>query len=353
MSTRPDHSTNHGSDTGSIGTTTVRDREENGETWLEILTTFPIGHGSMLSLLDRTRCQLEGNPYLVPRMGPTTIARAFKNRRVGLHDLLYSPRASWRKHAARLLDMIRRFDVQGLRQEKKIHDFDLLFCFSPHQIAYVDIETTALRDAKVFMIGIGTIEDATRTLTVTQLFARSFAEEGAIVSQARAILGGKACLVSFNGKAFDIPILNDRHFYYASRPIVAKSVHHVDLMHDAPRFFQIKKRVGLKQLEEIVLDLHRVDDAPSYLIPAIYTDLLLDGVPDGFGAAVESAIASRSLDGVPEPLVPMLRVIKHNLLDVKSLHDIAMAMLLKIKAGGSTPSGARRAPRLDDFVGEP
>src|SRR5205823_4233515 len=79
----------------------------------------------------------------------------------------------------------------------------------------------------------------------------------------------RAC-ASYNGKAFDLPIIRTR-FVMAIRSEVTVDDSHLDLLHPARRLW--RDRFGsttLKQLEESVLDDGRTADIPGWLIPDAY-----------------------------------------------------------------------------------
>jgi uncharacterized protein len=81
----------------------------------------------------------------------------------------------------------------------------------------------------------------------------------------------RAC-ASYNGKAFDLPIIRTR-FVMAIRSELTVDDSHLDLLHPARRLW--RDRFGsttLKQLEESVLDdaACRTDDIPGWLIPDAY-----------------------------------------------------------------------------------
>jgi tetratricopeptide (TPR) repeat protein len=79
----------------------------------------------------------------------------------------------------------------------------------------------------------------------------------------------RAC-ASYNGKAFDLPIIRTR-FVMAIRSELTVDDSHLDLLHPARRLW--RDRFGsttLKQLEESVLDEGRTADIPGWLIPDAY-----------------------------------------------------------------------------------
>jgi tetratricopeptide (TPR) repeat protein len=97
------------------------------------------------------------------------------------------------------------------------------------------------------------------------------AEQAFISSLKDEIEPFRAC-ASYNGKAFDLPIIRTR-FVMAIRSELTVDDSHLDLLHPARRLW--RDRFGsttLKQLEESVLDdaACRTGDIPGWLIPDAY-----------------------------------------------------------------------------------
>jgi hypothetical protein len=115
-------------------------------------------------------------------------------------------------------------------------------------------------------------------------------------------LGNCAGLVSFNGRGFDLPLVQSR-FVLARLPAPLAGAPHLDLLAPSRRVW--RARVGscrLGSLEQNVLGIQRtVEDVPGYLIPDIYRDYYHTGT-------------------ITEMLV---RVFYHNLMDIVSMPILA------------------------------
>ncbi|MFX0099182.1 MAG: ribonuclease H-like domain-containing protein [Candidatus Hodarchaeota archaeon] len=258
----------------------------------------------------------------------------------GLHGLLFHSNASWRRQASNLLAMVKSFCFGELKQQSSIKDFDLLFCFSPERILYLDIETTGLMGSRIFLVGLGFIKMAEKKLVVQQLFARNYEEEYAVVKFTRDIMKKFDCVVSYNGKSFDIPMIDGRTWYYFHSSIDELFYHHVDLMHESRRILGLEKKVKLSVLEQDVMKIDREIDVPSSLIPGIYEDFVKMGDEIDIVSILENLFANvktspfissnGSLNRVnlTNTILDLYRVIYHNLIDITSLHDL-MVFLLK------------------------
>jgi uncharacterized protein YprB with RNaseH-like and TPR domain len=85
-------------------------------------------------------------------------------------------RRSWRQQSNELLKWIEERQVTKLLGTGRAKLIDLLYCFTPEKVAYIDIETTGFIDARIFAIAIGTIRPAENVFTVVQFLARGYVE---------------------------------------------------------------------------------------------------------------------------------------------------------------------------------
>lgn len=137
--------------------------------------------------------------------------------------------------------------------------------------AFLDTETTGLAGGTgtyVFLVGLGHFADG--RFVVEQFFMREYGEERAMLAALGERLARFTAVVSFNGRAFDWPLLQTRYGMYRQRLPEAEPLH-LDLLFPARRLW--RERLGsccLSALEEGVLGVSRPLDVPSWLIPTIY-----------------------------------------------------------------------------------
>lgn len=180
---------------------------------------------------------------------------------------------------------------------------------------FLDTETSGLAGGTgttAFVLGLATVRDD--VLTVRQLLMTGFAGERALLEQLVATLRTHDCLVTFNGKSFDLPLLRARA-RLAGIAWSDESAHHLDLLHVTRR----RLREGwpdcrLRTAEERALGYARTDDFPGADVPAAWQRWLQHG------------------DATPLP-----RILDHNREDLLSL-----AGLLAVLAHPT----AREAPLL-------
>src|SRR5882672_1670955 len=167
---------------------------------------------------------------------------------------------------------------------------------------FLDTETTGLAGGTgtyAFLIGLAWWDAG--ALQVEQFFMRDFGEEHAILHEVAAHLAKRPVLVTFNGKSFDWPLLENR-FTMTRSIAVPKLAAHLDLLHPARALWKLRLgSVRLVELERHVLDAPRLgwrrdDDVSSALIPQFYFDYLRGG-----------------------PTEPLAGVVRHNQMDLRGL----------------------------------
>ena len=145
------------------------------------------------------------------------------------------------------------------------------------KVLYLDTETTGFAGAGTvaFLIGMGWLEGD--EFVVRQVFMRDYPEESAQLALFAEKLREAECIVTFNGKTFDIPILRDR-FLMARMRDQWREKPHLDLLHAARRTW--KPRLGkcdLGTLEQKILGFAREDDIPGAEAPERFFQYLKTG----------------------------------------------------------------------------
>jgi uncharacterized protein len=145
--------------------------------------------------------------------------------------------------------------------------------------AFVDTETTGLAGGTgtyAFLVGVGRFEED--GFTVYQFFMREYGEEPALLHALGKLLDGLEAMVSFNGKNFDLPLLETRFMLARQVPRMVDAPH-LDLLSPARRFWKYRlDSCALSSLEAEVLGVRRtVADVPGWLIPSLYMDYARSG----------------------------------------------------------------------------
>jgi uncharacterized protein YprB with RNaseH-like and TPR domain len=141
-------------------------------------------------------------------------------------------------------------------------------------LLFLDTETTGLAGGTgtyAFLVGAARLVDG--RVEVTQFFMRDFDDEPALLAALEPMLTRAGAIVTFNGTAFDLPLLETR-FVLARRRWPAATAH-LDLLRPARRIWTgWLADCRLATLESAVLGLAREDDVPGAMIPLLYFDYL-------------------------------------------------------------------------------
>src|SRR5499427_1863601 len=200
----------------------------------------------------------------------------------------------------------------------------------PAKWLFLDTETTGLAGGTgtyAFLIGLAWWDAG--GLQVEQFLMRDFTEEYSLLQQLAERVKERPVLVTFNGKSFDWPLLENR--FTMTRSIsTPKPAAHLDLLHPARAVWRLRLgSVRLAELERRVLDAprlgwHRENDVPSSLIPQFYFDYLRGG-----------------------SATPLAGVVRHNRMDLRGL--AALFGKLNSLLGSDSPEDGEEMDALDLF----
>ena len=150
---------------------------------------------------------------------------------------------------------------------------------------FVDLETTGLSGGAgtvAFLVGCGWFDMG--AFQVRQFLLTSYASERALLSAVADCFADATLLVTYNGKTFDLPVMETRWLFHRIPPPV-DSVRHFDMLHPARRLWRTRDdgvlddgggcRLGT--LERVLCGVTRVGDVPGMEIPARYFRFLRSG----------------------------------------------------------------------------
>lgn len=137
---------------------------------------------------------------------------------------------------------------------------------------FLDTETTGLAGGTgtyVFLVGLATWTTG-RTLTVTQYFLGDLGAEAAFLHAVREAVMETRELITFNGRAFDLPLLETRYLL-ARASWWGAELPHQDLYPIARALWRGRAAdCRLSSLEGALLGLDRGDDLPGAIVPQVY-----------------------------------------------------------------------------------
>lgn len=143
----------------------------------------------------------------------------------------------------------------------------------PGRMMFVDLETTGLGGGAgtcAFLVGCGWFEGA--AFRIRQFFLADYAAERAMldaVAEAARAAGG---LVTYNGKSFDLPLIETRFLFHRMQTPFA-GMPHIDMLHPARRLWRPEgdeSACRLTTMEEALFGHVREDDVPGFEIPSRY-----------------------------------------------------------------------------------
>jgi hypothetical protein len=179
------------------------------------------------------------------------------------------------------------------------------------QLAFFDIETTGLAGGSgtyVVIAGIGSYErDGFR---VRQYFLADVGEERGMLAHLAEELSRFRGVVTYNGRAFDVPVLESR-LAMTRLATPCSRLAHIDLLHAVRRLFGHRMPAcRLAEAEQRLLGVNRIDDVPGALIPSLYFDYVR-----------------------AQRIAPLNPVFRHNADDVLSMVGV-LAHVARLLAGG-------------------
>lgn len=200
-----------------------------------------------------------------------------------------------------------------------------------HRILFFDLETTGLfggAGTQAFLVGCAAIEGT--SIRVRQFLLPGFEHERAVLSELQAWAGRHGALCTYNGRTFDVPLVETR-FMFHRVPCPLDGVPHLDMLHAARRLWRQRPLTtgtpdpddascSLSVLEKHIAGLHRVGDVPGYEIPSRFFKFVRSG-----------------------DARPLEAVLEHNRLDLISLAAVLARAIVLINHGPSAASTAQEA----------
>ena len=145
----------------------------------------------------------------------------------------------------------------------------------PARWAFIDTESTGLVGGAgtcAFLAGIGRIRP--EGFALTQYFMRDFCDEPSMLHAVSESLADADVVVSYNGKTYDIPLLETRYRLARMKPPFERMAH-LDLLHGARRLWKLRlESCRLTELEQQILGVEREGDIAGDMIPFVYFEYL-------------------------------------------------------------------------------
>jgi uncharacterized protein len=171
---------------------------------------------------------------------------------------------------------------------------------SARRTIFIDLETTGLSGGAgtvAFLVGCGYFDLG--AFQVRQFLLTSYASERALLFAVAKFFEGSDLIVTYNGKTFDVPVMETRWmFHRLEMPLAA--VPHFDMLHPARRLWRARTAGAdpdaggcrLTTLERTLLRMTRVGDVGGFEIPGRFFQFLRSGDP----RPLESVLEHNRLD---------------------------------------------------------
>jgi uncharacterized protein len=146
-------------------------------------------------------------------------------------------------------------------------------------VVFLDTETTGLAGGAgtyAFLVGIGYRTET--GFALIQFFMRGPEAEPALLAALDTWLSRFDTVITFNGKSFDVPLLNNRYIMNGlSSPF--GQYQHLDVLQIARKLWRDRlPSRALGDLEKEIIRYYRTsDEVPGWMIPQLYTDYLFSG----------------------------------------------------------------------------
>lgn len=155
-------------------------------------------------------------------------------------------------------------------------------------LLFIDLETTGLAGGAgsyAFLVGCGWFGRG--RFHVRQFLLSSFASERALLEALRDVAGTLDAVVTYNGKSFDLPLIETRYaLNRLSTPFA--EMPHVDMLHHARRLWHGHDAGHrLSNLETSLLGHDRERDVPGFEIPSRYFHFVRTGDARPLDAVLE------------------------------------------------------------------
>lgn len=159
----------------------------------------------------------------------------------------------------------------------------------PRGALYVDTETTGLAGGTgtvPFLLGLAWLDQDTGAFVIEQALLRRLGEEAPILALFAERVARASMIVTYNGKAFDLPLIRTRYVMNRMPPPVEPP--HLDLVHVARRIHRDRlKARTLVAIEAEILGRGRVGDVAGGDIVATYAHFLRTGDEEALLGVVE------------------------------------------------------------------
>lgn len=229
---------------------------------------------------EAARLAILCNLRLLRGIGPEKEAKLKAEGYHTIDDLQEHPR--WKGEARRMLSLIDSGAARQIQEElwhwlprSHPHNLYVTGFADLDELAIIDIETMGLFSRPIFLFGAAFVRG--NKIQTQQFLARGIDEEPAAMESFCNTIAGRP-IMSYNGRSFDVPYVNQRRWYYDMRGELDNL--HFDMLHFARRAFRDSlPDARLLTIEKHLFGEDRADDVPGAMVPEFYEEYLSTGNP--------------------------------------------------------------------------
>lgn len=158
------------------------------------------------------------------------------------------------------------------RKYPKSHELVFLISsfYELEDFIFIDIETLGIYGYPLFLIGIAYFNQS--TLVIEQVLARNISEEASVLVYLSEKIKTRKAIVTYNGKSFDLPAINNRLGYYGFNSLTTDYIH-FDIYHFSRTAFKNEfNNYKLTTVENKLFNIVREHHIPSHLVPEYYDE---------------------------------------------------------------------------------
>ena len=225
---------------------------------------------------------------LLQRIGPKREFHLKKNGFTTIEELIRHP--IWKKSAFDFINLLDKKQIGELQSYlwkslPKSHPYIhyLAGLCEIEDFAIVDIETLGLSERPIILMGIAQIKK--NGIYTNQFLLRDIPDEPSAIWAFVSCLKKECSLISYNGRSFDIPYVQQRLAYYGLDGPINNP--HFDLLHFSRRALGSKLNNCRLETVEKYLNIGRGVNIPGALVPDFYQTYLATGNVGPLVAIVE------------------------------------------------------------------
>jgi uncharacterized protein YprB with RNaseH-like and TPR domain/DNA-directed RNA polymerase subunit RPC12/RpoP len=224
---------------------------------------------------EESRRLLISELKVLPGIGPVREQLLKQQGYYTIEDLKHHP--LWQAEAIKFMEIVDQKEVdsvqkwlwQRLPKSHPLQHYLAGFC-SDEDFAIIDIETLGLSERPIILLGLAKVNRG--TICTSQFLLRDIADEPGAIWALVSQLEPKLSFITYNGRSFDIPYIQQRLAYYGLDSPLNNP--HFDILHFTRRALKPKLSDCRLDTVEKYIGIEREINIPGALVPQFYDTYL-------------------------------------------------------------------------------